>query len=55
MASPPDRRQALAGRTVMVLDAEQRSALAAIRSLGRAGAKVVSVSADPDAIDGQSK
>ncbi len=39
----------------MVLDAEQRSALAAIRSLGRAGAKVVAVSADPDAIGGQSK
>jgi predicted ATP-grasp superfamily ATP-dependent carboligase len=40
----------LVGRHILVLDAEQRSALAAIRSLGRAGAQVFAASSNSHAI-----
>ncbi len=46
---------ALAGRVVVITDAEQRASLAAIRSLGRAGCSVVACSHVPHAVGAASR
>ncbi len=51
--SPPRRLRALA--RVLVTDAEQRSSLAAVRSLGRAGHEVLACSASPRPLAGASR
>lgn len=51
----PPLRDARGARRVLVLDGEQRSALAVVRSLGRAGYRVTTGASDPGAIAAASK
>src|SRR5690242_16906279 len=55
MRSSIERNSRDAGKTVVVTDGEQRSALAAVRSLGRAGYRCIVTSATGKSLAGASR